>query len=77
MNLFHSGLRIWAGELVQVLNWFYNNRNKPYAKIAREAHAPVSTRQFGANHQQEARGSSISKLKPTHAGSSSGDRCYL
>ncbi|CAD6257623.1 unnamed protein product [Miscanthus lutarioriparius] len=59
----------------QVLNWFHNNCNKHCPKIAREAHAPVvSTREFyWANHQQ-ARGSSLSKLKPTvttHAGSSS------
>ncbi|AQL03550.1 protein SAWADEE HOMEODOMAIN HOMOLOG 2 isoform X1 [Zea mays] len=61
----------------QVLNWFYNNRNKTSAKVAaREAHAPW---EFWANHQQaRARGgSSISKLKPkkatTHAGSSSGN----
>ncbi|XP_066374955.1 protein SAWADEE HOMEODOMAIN HOMOLOG 2-like [Miscanthus floridulus] len=58
----------------QVLNWFHNNRNKHCPKVARKAHPPVvSTREFWANHQQ-ARGCSLSKLKPmvtTHAGSSS------
>ncbi|KAG0529263.1 hypothetical protein BDA96_05G083300 [Sorghum bicolor] len=61
----------------QVLNWFHNNRSKHCPKqIAKEEHAtpPVSTREFGANHQQARGSSSLSKLKPTvttHAGSSS------